>query len=155
TFPNGKLPAAPGLPTGFAGPTTVAQYTPVESVTSQVNASVHQQITAQNSNSVWQYYNLLGVQSVPTNDQQSAYFYLANVVVESSLPGLQRFQGRIPPPPFPNGFPASRSQPNTFLLSGSSSSMVDMGGCMGCHAVPQRTGYDFSFILKGGPVNNP
>jgi hypothetical protein len=30
-----------------------------------------------------------------------------------------------------------------------------MGGCMGCHAVPQRTGYDFSFILKGGPVNNP
>lgn len=154
-FPNGILPAAPGLPATFAGPTMASQYTPALPVTKQVNDAVHSQIVSQNPASVWQYYKLLGVQSVPTSDTKSPYFYLANIVVETSLPGLQMFQGRIPPPPFHKGFPDSRSQNNTFLLNGTTSTMVDMGGCMGCHAVPQRTGYDFSFILKGGPVNNP
>ncbi len=154
-FPNGILPAAPGLPPTFAGPTMASQYTPALPVTKQVNDAVHAQIVRQNPSSVWQYYKLLGVQSVPTSDATSPYFYLANIVVETSLPGLQRFQGRIPPPPFHKGFPDSRSMNNTFLLSGQTSTMVDMGGCMGCHAVPQRTGYDFSFILKGGPVGTP
>lgn len=155
TFPNGTLPAAAGLPPTFAGPTMASQYTPAAAVTKQVNDAVQAQIISQNPNSVWQHYKLLGVQSVPTSDATSPYFYLANIVVETSLPGLQMFQGRIPPPPFHTGFPDSRSQNNTFLLSGTTSTMVDMGGCMGCHAVPQRTGYDFSFILKGGSVNNP
>lgn len=154
-FPNGILPAAPGLPATFAGPTVASQYTPADPVTKQVNDAIRAQIVAQNPSSVWQYYKLLGVQSVPTSDATSPYFYLANIVVETSLPGLQRFQGRIPPPPFHTGFPDSRGMNNTFLLSGKTSTMVNMGGCMGCHAVPQRTGYDFSFILKGGPVATP
>ena len=154
-FPNGILPAAAGLPPTFAGPTTASQYTPALPVTKQVNDAVRAQIVSQNPASVWQYYKLLGVQSVPSSDTSSPYFYLANIVVETSLPGLQMFQGRIPPPPFHKGFPDSRSMNNTFLLNGTTSTMVDMGGCMGCHAVPQRTGYDFSFILKGGPVATP
>ncbi|PYT03638.1 MAG: hypothetical protein DMF60_17750 [Acidobacteria bacterium] len=162
-FPNGILPAAQGLPVGLAGPTVVSQYTAASPVTQQVNDAVHAQIINQNPASVWQYYKLLGVQAVPTSNNQSPYFYLANVVVESSLPGLQLFQGRIPGPkpppslpfPLPLGFPPARAQNNTFVVNGTTSTMVNMGGCMGCHAVPQRTGYDFSFILKGGPVGTP
>ena len=46
-----------------------------------------------NGNFVWQYYKLVGVQAVPTNDDTTPDFYLANIVVESSQPGIQLFRG--------------------------------------------------------------
>ena len=44
---------------------------------------------------VWQYYKLTGVQAIPTNDETTRDFYLANIVVESSQPGIQLFP-RLP-----------------------------------------------------------
>jgi hypothetical protein len=128
------------------------------------------------TNSPWAYYKLVDVQAYPFDKSQidvqnpnsvhnPSTFYQANIVVETSYT-LQFFSGRIAndlaktdiPPPTPSVLPsplAAVVPPNDFVYNSPPVSSFNMGGCMGCHANAQSLGYDFSFILKGGPVMEP
>jgi hypothetical protein len=99
---------------------------------------------------VWQYYKLKGVQGVPTSHDWEKDFYLANIVIESSQPGVQLFRG---------GFSINKDNPNDVVLMNTrnQTNVVDaaqgnagfsMGGCQGCHGVAQtQAGTDFSFLF--------
>jgi hypothetical protein len=65
----------------------VATTPEVAAVNSQALALM-QQLPGFGPNFTWQYYKLTGVQAPPTNDETSEDFYLANIVVESSQPGI-------------------------------------------------------------------
>jgi hypothetical protein len=101
---------------------------------------------------VWQYYTLAGVQAVPTNDETTKDFYLANIVVESSQPGIQLFRG-FPPiskSPYPPALANLRNQVNVIDYHFTGGKNFSMGGCQGCHGVAQtQNGFDFSFLFFG------
>ncbi len=116
-------------------------------VVQQANASVHAQMKALNPNTIWQNYQLVGVQGAPSDDSTSFSYFLANYVIESD-PTLADFHGSSIGDPF-NGKP-------NLLASGKR--LFNMGGCKGCHGVAQITlGTDFSFLLDtiGKPVPSP
>lgn len=102
---NANLPVAPGVPAGHAGPFPVEQPATITTAVTQVNQQVHSQMSSNNAfkDSVWQYYHLKGVQAIPTNEQSSNQppsdetldYYLANIVIESSQPGVQLFKGGV------------------------------------------------------------
>ncbi len=101
-------------------------------------------ISGFNKDFVWQYYKLKGVQGVPTNDESSEDFFLANNVVESSQPTIQLFRGGGP-----NPGENTRNQTN-LIDPKQGNSQFAMGGCQGCHGVAQTgTGSDFSFLFFG------
>ncbi len=58
-----------------------------------VNNQVNSLIKSVSSNNIWANYRLKGVQAVPTSDTTTSNYYLANIVVESSRPGIQLFSG--------------------------------------------------------------
>ena len=98
---------------------------------------------------IWQYYKLTGVQAIPTSDETAKDFYLANIVVESSQPGIQLFRG------FPtidkSGLLTNfRNQVNVVDFHNAPGSMAfSAGGCQGCHGVAQtQFGSDFSFLVS-------
>jgi len=97
---------------------------------------------------VWQYYKLTGVQAIPTNDETTRDFYLANIVVESSQPGIQLFRGF---PPITGGTLNNlRNQVNVIDSHNNPATLTSSGGCQGCHGVAQtRNGFDFSFLFFG------
>ena len=145
-FPGAKI--VPGT-TQVAIPVT-SPVPPVPEV-SQVNAqalAAMQGIPGFGKNFVWQYYKLTGVQAIPTNDETTRDFYLANIVVESSQPGIQLFRGF---PPITNGVLANqRNQTNVIDYHNSPGSLTSSGGCQGCHGVAQtQNGFDFSFLFFG------
>ncbi len=97
-------------------------------------------------NFFWQYYKLKGVQGVPTSDEATNDFYLANNVVESSQPGIQLFRGgltkRTTFPNIRNHLNVRDPKQNNMKFSA--------GGCLGCHGVAQvDRGFDFSFLYAG------
>jgi len=140
---------------------------PILPGTVAVNNAVH---AALPSNSVWQNYQLVGVQfspmNVPTTMQAGANpndptgigqpLFLANSVIETNQ-GLQNFQG-LPP----LAAPIANFQKNGIVKNGTlqfnrntpnlsfNGSAINMGGCMGCHGVAQIKGFSFSFVLLGG-----
>jgi hypothetical protein len=127
--------------------------TDVAAVNLQALAAM-KEIPGFNGNFVWQYYKLVGVQAVPTNDETTKDFYLANIVVESSQPGIQLFRGfpntkgtQMPPvPPLIN----VRNQVNVSDSWTSPPTLTSSGGCQGCHGVAQtQKGFDFSFLFFG------
>jgi hypothetical protein len=162
-----------------SGQTNPLQNHPVPPTLDTVTAAVHQQLTALNPETIWQYYRLTGVSgasvdcapspdtglSDPTSDcvaNQTAAtcidldpnYYMANFVIESD-PFLNNFSG----PGFgTNPFGNCR---NTVYANG----IYDNGGCKGCHGVAQTSfGTDFSFLLDFGnnkpsilpaSINNP
>ena len=102
-------------------------------------------------NFVWQYYKLKGVQGVPSSDDTNEDFYLANIVIESSQPGVQLFRG---------GFSTATANGVTTLTNQRNQADVydetqggatfSQGGCQGCHGVAQtKAGFDFSFLFGG------
>lgn len=104
-----------------------------------------------NNRFVWQYYFLKGVQGVPTNDDTTPDFYLANNVTESSQPTLQLFRGgqsiafNMPGQPNDN----RRNELNVKDLA-QGGTYFCMGGCQGCHGISKRlNGFDFSFLYFG------
>lgn len=107
---------------------------PITDVAMRSTKFVHDQLKQKNPNSIWQYYQLTGVQGNPTNDSTSFNFYLANYVIESDTT-LASFHGNSIASP-------DNGQPNT-LYKGRT---VSMGGCQGCHGVAQKAGGDFSFV---------
>ncbi|MFD0320850.1 hypothetical protein [Lysobacter gummosus] len=120
---------------------------------------------------MWQYYRLVGLQVLPTNEDSSVTpatpnpltqdYYLANIVVESSQPGIQLFKGGVKDPsPDKKEFTllAKRGLPSILgvkKLPPNSDQLV-MGGCMGCHGNAQyprdKEGKGpsiFSFLING------
>ncbi len=100
---------------------------------------------------VWQYYRLKGVQAVASNRETDDDFFLANISVESSQPGIQLFRG---------GVTIDSSASPTVLTNNVNRVNVQdpkqdgkvfaQGGCMGCHGVAlTRNGFDFSFLFFG------
>ena len=117
-------------------------------------ANVNQQVRSLISslglgnNFVWQYYQLTGVQAIPTSDETTKDYYLANIVVESSQAGIQLFRGGLSPNPGFEPVPNIRNKLN--LNDTASGNKYSMGGCMGCHGAAQGEGGDFSFLLSTG-----
>lgn len=103
-----------------------------------------------NSPTVWKYYQLKGVQAIPLSDQTDPDYYLANIMVESSQPGIQLFRGS-------NDFPIPPDHVLTHRRNFSNIRVPDfdntthsltMGGCMGCHGIAQsqlKQGFSFLF----------
>ena len=74
----------------------VTQPPTTNNAVSQVNGealAAMKKLPTYSKNFVWQYYFLKGVQGVPSDDEQSPDYYLANIVTESSVPGIQLFAG--------------------------------------------------------------
>lgn len=151
SLPQGNTSTFPGakpVPGGVAIPVTspVPTVPEVASVNAQALAAM-KGIPGFNQNFTWQYYKLAGVQAVPTNNESTRDFYLANIVVESSQPGIQLFRGF---PPITNGVLTNiRNQVNVIDYH-SGGSLTSSGGCQGCHGVAQtQNGFDFSFLFFG------
>ncbi|MEA2764336.1 MAG: hypothetical protein QOK07_740 [Gemmatimonadaceae bacterium] len=155
--PNGNPTRLPLGGVGAAIPVTqpVATLPGVARANEQALAAMSH-IPGFNSTFVWQYYKLAGVQAIPTNNDSAGDFYLANIVVESSQPGIQLFRG------FPNISGSPSINPTTFILTnarnqvnvidsyGGHNTMTSSGGCQGCHGVAQtQNGFDFSFLFFG------
>jgi hypothetical protein len=138
------------LPNGaVASVVPVTSPVPTVPEVAQLNAqalALMKQIPGFGPNFIWQYYKLTGVQAIPTNDERSKDFYLANIVVESSQPGIQLFRGF---PPIINGVLNNiRNQSNVIDMH--SGTTTSSGGCQGCHGVAQtQNGFDFSFLFFG------
>lgn len=116
-----------------------------------VNGYASTLVKENNSNSVLQYYNLIGVQATPidyqadyqadSTAQGTAYtdessFFLANYVIESDQ-RLTRFHGSF-------GDPFAESEKNVIWRDGV---QLNMGGCQGCHGEANLNGNNYSFLL--------
>ena len=128
----------------------VRRANPIHSQVAATNAEVHAAFKAVNPDTVWQYYELIGVQATPVNyppatDADSmSYYYLANIVVETNQT-LQNFTGGAP-----NGV-VKKFIPNVTA----NGQTVSMGGCQGCHGFQaQLIGGDMSRLIAAAPFNS-
>ena len=101
---------------------------------------------------VWQYYKLKGVQAIPSNRESQRDFFLANIAIESSQPGLQVWRGGI-------NMIRTAGQPPTLDVPFNQVNVYDpvqdkffaAGGCIGCHGVASTAvGQDHSFLFGAG-----
>lgn len=176
SVPNHRLfyleTQAPGLPSG--GRICVnSRDNPIASDIIQVNMAAHSAIQSYSASngikkSPWQFYKLVSVQQQPfdiskiaptPSTMAPAVFFQANIAVETDFT-LQQFRGRIfggsgPPTSYPSGGFAPPPNVYSAVQPAPQAQGVNMGGCMGCHGNAQVAGFDFSFILKGGPDREP
>jgi hypothetical protein len=150
------IPGTYTIPAGMAGPIAVVQPPTITSDVVQVNKEVKAAMASsgQFANSVWQYYELKGIQAIPTNEQSATGplspatkdFYLANNVVESSQPGVQLFKGATDGPTS-GVFTNERASAN--IINVPNTPQVNMGGCMGCHgrAIYNNDNSIFNFLM--------
>ncbi|MCP1454849.1 exo-alpha-sialidase [Pseudomonas kilonensis] len=151
-----------GIPKGQAGPITVVQpltvFNEVAAVNKQVQALMEE--SGEFTDSVWKHYRLKGVQAIPSSEQTDPDYYLANIMVESSQPGIQLFRGG-------NSFPI----PEDSILTNTrdfknirvpdydhGTQSLTMGGCMGCHGIAQsqlKQGFSFLFDAIKPPKVKP
>ncbi|VII92851.1 MULTISPECIES: exo-alpha-sialidase [unclassified Pseudomonas] len=141
-----------GIPEGQAGPIRVVQPLTIYSEVAAVNNQVKQLMDASSefTNSVWKHYRLKGVQAIPSMTSTDPDYYLANIMVESSQPGIQLFRGsNVFPIPNDNTLTNAREQPNIMVPDYEHSTQsLTMGGCMGCHGIAQsslKQGFSFLF----------
>ncbi|HSX84275.1 MAG TPA: hypothetical protein VLE50_02660 [Cellvibrio sp.] len=73
--------------------TTVVQPNTIIKEVNDVNNQVNTLIKSLDQDNIWANYRLKGVQAVPTSDSTASNYFLANIVVESSQPGIQLFTG--------------------------------------------------------------
>jgi hypothetical protein len=149
--PNGTLTALPvgSVPNTVQITQPVATTAGVTTVNGQALAAM-QQLPGFNQNFVWQYYTLTGIQAVPTSNESSPEFYLANIVVESSQPGIQLFRGFPPINSTTLALTNIRNQVNVIDHYLGQNKMTSSGGCQGCHGIAQtQDGFDFSFLYFG------
>lgn len=85
-----SLPNEGTISTGF---TTVVQPKTITSQVNDANNVVRALIVAADADNIWANYRLKGIQAGPTSDTTAPDFYLANIAVESSQPGVQLFSG--------------------------------------------------------------
>lgn len=141
-----------GIPEGQAGPIRVVQPQTTYTEVTAVNNQVKQLMSASSAfnNSVWKYYQLKGVQAIPSSTETDPDYYLANIMVESSQPGIQLFRGsNIFPVQKDNTLINRRDVKNIHVPDyDHSTQMQTMGGCMGCHGIAQsalKQGFSFLF----------
>ncbi|MBO1540984.1 exo-alpha-sialidase [Pseudomonas sp. OA65] len=141
-----------GIPEGQAGPIKVVQPLTIHSEVKAVNDQVKQLMdgSSEFNNSVWKHYRLKGVQAIPSSTSTDPDYYLANIMVESSQPGIQLFQGsNVFPIGDNNTLINARNQPNIKVPDyDHSTQSLTMGGCMGCHGIAQsslKQGFSFLF----------
>jgi hypothetical protein len=84
------LPAAGAISQNF---TTVVQPNTIVSEVNDVNNQVNALVQGVDKTNIWANYRLKGVQAIPTSDTTASNYFLANIVVESSQPGIQLFTG--------------------------------------------------------------
>lgn len=120
------------------------------SAVTAVNGCVKTAIQQANSSSVWQYYQLVGVQGTPVDYANVASdlpeFFLANNTIESNL-FFQSFLGNHATYNASGTGPAGTTPGPNVTYQGTG---LDMGGCQGCHGNAQRRGADMSFLAAGG-----
>lgn len=141
-----------GIPEGQAGPIRVVQPLTMHAEVVAVNNQVKQLMdgSSEFTNSIWKHYRLKGVQAIPSSTQTDPDYYLANIMVESSQPGIQLFRGsNVFPIPDNNTLTNARNQPNIKVPDyDHSTQSLTMGGCMGCHGIAQsslKQGFSFLF----------
>ncbi len=156
-----KLPAAGAI---SQSATIVVQPKTITQEVNEVNNSVNSLITSLSSSNVWANYRLKGIQAGPTSDQTAEDYYLANIVIESSQPGIQLFTGTLVNGGLPVGglLTNNRTVDGTYtspLMYGNVSPSATeggtvpapthtVGGCQGCHGAAQQKGRDFSFLAQ-------
>ena len=84
------LPATGSISQDF---TTVVQPKTIVSEVNDVNNQVNALVQSLDKKNIWANYRLKGVQGTPTSDSTTNDYYLANISVESSQPGIQLFSG--------------------------------------------------------------
>lgn len=117
----------------------------VNDVTSQVHLQLRQLLAAnQQSDSVWLYYKLIGVQGSATNpsDTGATDYFLANLVTETNEV-LRSFSGTL------DNNTGTINPQNTNLRKGHEAFVG--GGCKGCHGNAQVG----PLVEKGKPAPNP
>lgn len=141
-----------GIPEGQAGPISVVQPLTMHSEVVAVNNQVKQLMdgSSEFNNSVWKHYRLKGVQAIPSSTQTDPDYYLANIMVESSQPGIQLFRGsNVFPIQGNNTLTNARNLTNIKVPDYEHSTQsLTMGGCMGCHGIAQsslKQGFSFLF----------
>ena len=152
-----------GIPKGQAGPITVVQpptvFNEVVAVNNQVQALMEG--SGEFTHSVWKHYRLKGVQAIPSSEQTDPDYYLANIMVESSQPGIQLFRGSNSfPIPEDSVLTNTRDFKNIRVpdYDHSTKSTLTMGGCMGCHGIAQsqlQQGFSFLFDAIKPPKVKP
>lgn len=75
--------------------TTVVQPKTISKEVNDVNNSVNAMVKSLDAGNIWANYRLKGVQAGPTSNQTTLDYYLANIAVESSQPGVQLFRGTL------------------------------------------------------------
>ena len=121
---------------------------PIASDLKIFNSAIQERIHNTNPKSIWQYYELLGLQAQPvdySNRSTDVDYYLANNVIETDYT-LRKFTGAFGSP---TGIQLGIQNVNTV------GNTVSMGGCMGCHGNAQKSGTDFSFLINGGDMLTP
>ena len=109
-----------------------------------VTDAVHEALP---SNSIWQNYELTGVQGIPVNSPRAdPDYFLANIFIESNI-GLQKYQGK-------NSSNSTNKSKGGIVLDHENTyykgKKYNVGGCQGCHGQAQsKSGFDFSFLLFG------
>ncbi|AOE64503.1 hypothetical protein AXG94_22955 [Pseudomonas corrugata] len=150
-----------GIPEGQAGPIRVVQPPTIYSEVEAVNNRVKQLMdgSSEFDNSVWKHYRLKGVQAIPSSTQTDPDYYLANIMVESSQPGIQLFRGsNVFPIPNDNTLTNARNHANINVPDyAHSTQSLTMGGCMGCHGIAQsslKQGFSFLFDAINPTLGN-
>jgi hypothetical protein len=140
-----------------SNPSSNGHLYPIPAQFGPVNAAAQHQLAALDS--IWQNYQLIGVQAHITQSYAASAsgmagpnHFMANFVVESDA-----FLGNFFGPGFgTNPFPSGTGDGDNIISQGRS---YNMGGCKACHAVAQTAfGTDFSFLLDFGankPVAQP
>ena len=155
--PQGPAPNASHPPAPIEDGKYKVTYEP-QTISREVN-DVNNLVGQMLGNTVWRNYRLKGVQGTPTNDETTLDFYLANIVIETSEPGIQLFRGGVSGTGT-SSFTNLRAQKNLSVGLVEKQPVPTptyvMGGCMGCHGVAEtELGTDFSFLppsplLSGG-----
>lgn len=114
----------------------------IMAATDSVTAQFHREVIAKDSNSVWQYYKLIGVQGQATNNQDTTDFFLANIVTETNEV-LRSFSGTLS-----NQYETIDPTAGNIHVG---KNLIIGGGCKGCHGNAQQS--DFSFITLNAPFN--
>lgn len=151
--PNVSTQAAPsGTPELIKVVLPPTGTTDVDKVNNEVRALISQLIGSGGlpTDFVWQYYQLTGVQTIPSSDETTKDYYLANIVIESSQAGIQLFRGGLSPNPSFEPVPNQRNKFNVNDILSTGTTQYSMGGCMGCHGAAQGEGGDFSFLVSTG-----
>lgn len=115
---------------------------PIKQTTVEVTNEVHKQMKSLNSNTVWQYYRLVGVQGPASNDQDTTDFFLSNLLVETNTV-LSTFSGTL------DASNGTKDPRKANIHKGKE--LIIGGGCKGCHGNAQQS--DFSFITQNAPFD--